>query len=112
MSEQKVWVEKMPESCGDCEFCEKSEYYHCNYCSRLYTKLKYINREKDCPLHSIKDHDRELVKQVFNEIKEQFGFIVDGKERIICDGSATGDKTILAILNQIQQEFEDENNKN
>lgn len=68
MSEQKVWVEKMPESCGDCEFCEKSEYYHCNYCSRLDTKLKYINREKDCPLHSIKDFKRELVNENHQKI--------------------------------------------
>ncbi len=70
MSKQKVWIEKMPENCGDCEFCEKSEYYHCNYCSRLDTKLKYINREKDCPLHSIKDHDREL-KQQLEETKDE-----------------------------------------
>ena len=66
MSEQKVWVEKMPESCGDCEFCETSEHWF--YCSRLGIKLKYISREKDCPLHSIKDHDRELVKEVCEKI--------------------------------------------
>ena len=53
-----------------------------------------------------KDHDRELVKEVCEKIKEQLGFIVDGQERIVCDGSATGDKTILAVLNQIQKEYE------
>ena len=52
-------------------------------------------------------HDRELVKEVCEKIKEQLGFIVDGQERIVCDGSMTGDKTILAVLNQIQKEFED-----
>ena len=107
MSEQKVWVEKMPESCGDCEFCETSEHWF--YCSRLGIKLKYISREKDCPLQSLKTHDRELVKEVCEKIKEQLGFIVDGQERIVCDGSATGDKTILAVLKQIQKEFEDGN---
>lgn len=55
---------------------------------------------------NLKQHDRELVKEVCEKIKEQLGFIVDGQERIVCDGSATGDKTILAVLNQIQKEFE------
>ena len=70
MSEQKVWVEKMPESCGDCEFCETSEHWF--YCSRLGIKLKYISREKDCPLQSLKTHDRELVKGVCEKIKLKF----------------------------------------
>lgn len=70
MSEQKVWVEKMPESCGDCEFCETSEHWF--YCSRLGIKLKYISREKDCPLQSLKTHDRELVKEVCEKIKQYF----------------------------------------
>ena len=56
---------------------------------------------------NLKQHDRELVKEVCEKIKEQLGFIVDGQERISCDGSATGDKTILAVLDQIQKEFED-----
>lgn len=55
---------------------------------------------------NLKQHDRELVKEVCEKIKEQLGFIVDGQERIVCDGSATGDKTILAVLNQIQKEYE------
>lgn len=61
-------------------------------------------RHNSCPI--IQTHDRELVKEVCEKIKEQLGFIVDGQERIVCDGSATGDKTILAVLNQIQKEFE------
>lgn len=55
---------------------------------------------------NLKQHDRELVKEVCEKIKEQLGFIVDGQERIVCDGSATGDKTILAVLKQIQKEYE------
>ena len=69
MSEQKVWVEKLPESCGDCEFCETSEHWF--YCSRLGIKLKYISREKDCPLQSLKTHDRELVKEVCEKIRSE-----------------------------------------
>lgn len=55
---------------------------------------------------NLKQHDRELVKEVCEKIKEKLGFIINGQERIICDGSMTGDKTILAVLNQIQKEFE------
>ena len=113
MSEDKVWVEKMPENCGDCEFCEKSEYYHCNYCSRLDTKLKYINREKDCPLHSIKDHDRELVNEVLKKVKK-----IAFKSNVMCDKTGLpcfGEmRQIYGIydyeLDQIQKEFRNDYN--
>lgn len=62
----KVYVDEIPESCGDCKFLEKAEYSF--YCSRLNIKLNYIDREKDCPLQSLKDHDRELVRQVCEKI--------------------------------------------
>ena len=76
------------------------------YCNN-YIKLEYDNRNK-VKVKLLKDHDKELVAKVFYKIKEQLGFIINGQERIICDGSMTGDKTILAILDQIQKEFEDE----
>ena len=79
MSEQKVWVEKMPESCGDCEFCEDSEFGF--YCSRLCIKLKYINREKDCPLHSIKDYKKELV----NEVCEKISIELENETETYCE---------------------------
>ena len=186
MSEQKVWVEELPESCSKCLFCyDNRPYWKSTDCIINHKELDEdeieIKREKDCPLHSIKDHDREkdkqikeleqkvqelqevdnkrafrlyaalydvlekqdpenvasridyltgkdysemcelyktaknlkqhdqeLVKEVCDKIKEQLGFIVDGQERIVCYGSATGDKTILAVLNQIQKEAENE----
>lgn len=62
MSEQKVWVEKMPESCWDC-FCQNSE----NGCCKMLNKYTdYV--PKDCPLIDIKAHDRELVKEVCEKI--------------------------------------------
>ena len=86
MSEQKVWVEKMPESCSECEWCTLN--HNGNYgrpvCSMV--RMPLYNGDKikeergqhkdslsdfDCPLHSIKDHDRELVKQVCEKIKQQ-----------------------------------------
>ena len=103
MKETKVYVDELPTQCLDCRFAydgrcqakENGESYCVENC-----------RRSDCPLIDIKTHDRELVRQVCEKIKEQLGFIVDGQEIIVCDGSATGDKTILAVLNQIQKEFE------
>lgn len=103
MKETKVYVDELPESCVGCDFAfdgkcqalERKQYYCIENC-----------RRSDCPLHSIKDYKRELVKEVCEKIKEQLGFMIDGQERIICDGSATGDKTILAVLKQTQKEFE------
>lgn len=65
MSEEKVWVEKMPESCNDCSFAydgkcqalESKEYYCIENC-----------RRGDCPLIDIKTHDRELVKEVCDDL--------------------------------------------
>ena len=74
MSEQKVWVENMPESCADCP-CISNDYEQGHYCN-----LEVFNYEtcdynevrksihKNCPLHSIKDHDRELVNENHKKI--------------------------------------------
>ena len=107
MKETKVYADELPESCFECPIMvDGSEGCDFCVCAILEEKAETKNRLKDCPLHSIKDHDRELVKEVCDKIKEQLGFIVNGQERIICDGSATGDKTILAVLKQIQKEYE------
>lgn len=94
MSEQKVWVEKMPENCLEC-------FYQDSECSRcMYTT--YV--PKDCPLHSIKNHERELVAKVFEKIKSKFNYyeLVDEiKEEIDFD------KMKNYILDQIEKEFED-----
>lgn len=113
MSEQKVWVEKMPESCGDCEFCETSEHWF--YCSRLGIKLKYISREKDCPLQSLKTHDRELVKEVCEKIKERAVNMYyaedqedDSIEQAIVISRNEAVDEFIDILDQIQKEAENE----
>ena len=104
MKETKVYVDELPECCCGC-VCVDDCY--CGITQKnIYYEFYEWTKPKDCPLSDIKVHDRELVKEVCEKIKEQLGFIVDGQERISCDGSATGDKTILAVLNQIQKEYE------
>lgn len=102
---QEIYVKEMPKSCDCCEFYSHNKYNDA-YCLCLCMRLNYVNKEKDCPLKSLHDHDKELVEKVCERIKEQLGFIVDKKERVICDGSMTGDKTILAVLKQTQKEYE------
>ena len=104
MKETKVYVDKLPKSCYICHCFDTSEAM-CSI-TGTYTKFKQGRILEDCPLIDIKTHDRELVKEVCEKIREKLGFIINGQERIICDGSMTGDKTILAVLNQIQKEHE------
>ena len=69
MSEQKVWVEKMPESCSKCLFCyDNRPYWKSTDCIINHKELDEDEIEtsvnKNCPLHSIKDHDREKDKRI------------------------------------------------
>ena len=69
MSKQKIWVEKMPESCRKCFLCyDNRPYWKSTDCIINHKELDEdeieIKREKDCPLHSIKDHDREKDKRI------------------------------------------------
>lgn len=65
MKETKVYVDELPESCIDCDFAfdgkcqalESKEYYCIENC-----------RRSDCPLQSIKDHNRELVEKVLKAV--------------------------------------------
>lgn len=106
MKETKVYVDELPHCCSYCP-CSDIDNEECNITGYSVAYIGCHDTKPDnCPLIDIKTHDRELVKEVCEKIKEQLGFIVDGQERIVCDGSATGDKTILAVLKQIQKEYE------
>ena len=65
----KVYVDELPKSSGDCVFCKQTEYYY--YCDKLHTKLDYINKEKECPLHSLTDYTKQVRKEVVQEIKDK-----------------------------------------
>lgn len=107
MKETKVYIDELPESCGDCEFCETSEHWF--YCSRLGIKLKYISREKDCPLQSLKTHDRELVNEVCEKIREHLS---EQKKSLkdtfspYSNGKAFIISAVEESLNKIEKEYE------
>ena len=68
MNEQKVWVGEMPEGCWDCPCFDMYE----SQCQINYADCVELDiakeRHKNCPLQLIKDHDRELVRQVCAKI--------------------------------------------
>lgn len=47
-----------------------------------------------------------IAKDIVENIKQELGFIINGKERIVCDGSMTGDKYIVAVLDTILKDYQ------
>ena len=64
----KVYVDELPKDCIDCP-CE-SEYY-CNLLKEDIGCCKWGEIHKNCPLQSISDHDKQVRKEVVEEIKER-----------------------------------------
>lgn len=93
MSEQKVWVEKVPEVCEECPYIEKFDG-QCKLSGRImnYNQM-YRKVRKVCPLRSIKDNNRELVAEVLEKVKKEL------------DGDYNQYR-INHILDQIQKEYE------
>lgn len=63
MSEQKIWVEKLPKSCDECP-CHSIMEDRCV----LLRKQAIEPFLQSCPLKSLKTHDRALVRQVCEKI--------------------------------------------
>ena len=102
MKETKVYVDELPTQCLDCRFAydgrcqakENGESYCVENC-----------RRSDCPLIDIKTHDRELVRQVCEKIKQ----FCNGQDWI--DYRFVNKYELSNFLDQIQKEIEDENNE-
>ena len=61
----QILVDELPESCFECPIMvDGSEGCDFCVCAILEEKATTKNRLKDCPLQSIKDHDREKDKQI------------------------------------------------
>ena len=76
----KIYVDEMPKSCHTCPHC-----YHeikNTYCCVIQNKYMeffgsdYHKRNKDCPLKSLKDHDRAIrqhaYKKGYNDMRIQY----------------------------------------
>lgn len=114
MSEQKVWVKKMPESCFECPIMvDGSEGCDFCVCAILEEKATTKNRLKDCPLKSLHEHDKELVVKVLEKFKT---FVRENT--YICGGNATREdiitsssynqalRDVLGFMQTLQKEYE------
>ena len=97
MKETKVYIDELPKSCVGCKyFAEHRRQCNLELCIE-WNEVKF--KFDDCPLIDIKDHDRELVKEVCEKIKLKFSDTRThnwGVERI----------ELYEFLDQIQKEFE------
>ena len=100
MSEEKVWVEKMPKSCDECP-CHSIMEDRCV----LLRKQAIRPFLQSCPLKSLKTHDRELVKKVCEKIKNL------ANERTSIDTGMLDMVYFDNVIDKIEKEFEDENNE-
>ena len=108
MSEQKVWVEKLPEYCDDCP-CSLRDKDDCAYCNLLHKNIGYDfgKRPKHCPLQLIKDHDQELVKEVCEKIKQYFNENLGNCEEYHCCGfNGKNIEDIYGFLEKLQKEYD------
>ena len=115
MKETKVYVDELPESCDECKYYTQfTDGMGCIVAQELRPMDECGNyMQASCPLQSIKNHDRELVKEVCEKIREYLRTQV-----IHCGGQATELDIMIAsawnqiledvkqFLDQIQKEFE------
>ena len=118
MKETKVYVDELPESCSKCEWCtlNHKDNYGRPFC--LISRMPLYNGDKvneergqykdslsdfNCPLIDIKTHDRELVKEVLEKVKNEAydeGFVDEYGDRFVTYHINN------FLLNKIQKEFE------
>ena len=105
MKETKMYISNLPKSCSECP-CTHEDFAECNWCQvfdnglltyipdEIYTK----ERLENCPLQTIKDHDRELVKEVCEKIRENIEARNINELDII--------NRLAVFLDEIEKEFE------
>lgn len=128
MKETKVYVDELPESCSKCEWCtlNHKDNYGRPFC--LMARMPLYNGDRvnegrgqhkdslsdfECPLHLLKTHDRELVKEVCEKIKERAVNMYyaedqedDSIEQAIVISRNEAVDEFIDILDQIQKEYE------
>ena len=67
----KIYVDELPKNCDDCEL---GYFYDCQYCSlrpELAREDIWVEKEKHCPLLSIKSLKQQVREEVVEEIRER-----------------------------------------
>lgn len=107
MKETKVYVDELPESCDECKYYTQfTDGMGCIVAQELRPMDECDNyMQASCPLQSIKDHDRELVKEVCDEIKNKLGSVEDILINL-GNGKEDAFSYFIKILNEVQKEYE------
>ena len=102
----KIYVDELPKNCDDCEL---GYFYDCQYCSLrpdLAREDIWVEKEKHCPLLSIKSLKQQVREEVVEEIKKRLA-----KQRTKMQDdthcylqSAVHWQDIVAILDQVKGE--------
>ena len=96
MKETKVYMSKLPECCSGC-VCVDDCY--CGITQKnIYYEFHEWTKPKDCPLIDIKTHDRELVKEVCEKIRENIEARNANELDII--------NRLTVLLDEIEKEYE------
>ena len=116
MKETKVYVDELPESCKKCAYSQINLALgvETRICGLQYGFISIdIDKFPNCPLQSIKDHDRELVEKVLEKTKT---FVRENT--YICGGNATREdiitsssynqalRDVLGFMQTLQKEYE------
>ena len=124
MKETKVYVDELPKNCSKCEWCtlNHKDNYGRPFC--LIARMPLYNGDKvneergqhkdslsdfECPLQSLKTHDRELVKEVCEKIREHLS---EQKKSLkdtfspYSNGKAFIISAVEESLNKIEKEYE------
>lgn len=96
----KVYVDDLPNCCGNCGFCCKDDLgYWCQSERLVYIADELVGKKRlqSCPLQTIADHDKQVRKQICSEIGSEIyaQMIVYGKELRYSD--------LNLILDQIEK---------
>ncbi len=103
----KVYVDELPKSCEECPMCRsgklklqrKGRYVEVEQCVFGQYKYQTIDDEIDtCPLQTIADHDKQVRKQVCDEIRKFYTNPVYDREN-----AHTEVRVLLARLDQIEK---------
>lgn len=72
MKETKVYVDELPKSCWECPCFKNNLEFPCSLSDGTQDYFKDEIDGENCPLKSIKTHDRELVKEVCEKIRKNY----------------------------------------
>lgn len=106
----KIYVDELPKNCDECK-C--GYFYDCQYCTLrpdLAREDIWVEKEKHCPLLSIKSLKKQVREEVVGEIKKR---LADQRMKMQDDThcylqSAVHWEDIVAVLDQVKGE-KDEN---